>query len=455
MSKGVNHISRALLRLVDHYLPEPFTFVIVLTLVTLVFALLATDAGAAQTLGAWGEGLSQLLAFTSQICLTLLFAYALAHTRAMKVFLETIARAPRSPRQAYVLVTLIAGALSLLSWPLGLIGGGIIAREVGRHAAAHGLRLHYPLLGASAFGGFVVWHMGYSASAPLFVATAGNAMEQQIGGLIPVTETIFANWNMLTAAATLLTVAAVAAAMHPADADIEEFSDTHARACGETNHDSGSAERAPGPADFLERSAWLSRLIGALLLAYLVYWFATRGLALNLNVVNWSFLALGLLLAGSTRAYATLVMDGARTVVPTLLQYPLYGGVMGIMVGTGAATAMAGWFSAIATPGTLALWAFLSGGLLNIFIPSGGAQWTVQGPVFIEAARAMDVDIPLVVMGVAYGDQWTNLIHPFTVITLLVVTGLGARQVLAYSALLCLAAGVPLGGGLLLASHFS
>ena len=44
---------------------------------------------------------------------------------------------------------------------------------------------------------------------------------------------------------------------------------------------------------------------------------------------------------------------------------------------------------ALASEGPLGFWAFLSGGALNFFIPSGGGQWVVQGPIFLEAAERL------------------------------------------------------------------
>lgn len=92
--------------------------------------------------------------------------------------------------------------------------------------------------------------------------------------------------------------------------------------------------------------------------------------------------------------------------------------------------------------------------MINLFIPSGGAQWAVQGPAFLEAAKTLGTDPALIVMGVAYGDQWTNIIHPFVVIPLLIMTGLPANKVLSYSFIMFLVATLPLVGGLIAASYF-
>lgn len=95
---------------------------------------------------------------------------------------------------------------------------------------------------------------------------------------------------------------------------------------------------------------------------------------------------------------------------------------------------------------------FFSAGVINIFIPSGGAQWALQGPSFIAAAQTLDVDLGLTTMAVAYGDQWTNLIQPFTAIPILALTGLRLRHIYGYALILCATTSLPLVAGLALAN---
>ncbi|MCB1847238.1 MAG: short-chain fatty acid transporter, partial [Halieaceae bacterium] len=164
-------------RAVEQYCPDPLVFAILLTLLMLALAFGLTDTSPATAISAWGNGLHSLLAFTMQMCLIILTAYVLAHTRAVNALLQGLGRLPRNPRQAYTLVTVSSALLSLLCWPLGPIGGGIIAREVALNAQRRGMAVNYPLLAAAAFGGFVVWEMGYSSSIGLAVATPGNPLE--------------------------------------------------------------------------------------------------------------------------------------------------------------------------------------------------------------------------------------------------------------------------------------
>ena len=94
-----------------------------------------------------------------------------------------------------------------------------------------------------------------------------------------------------------------------------------------------------------------------------------------------------------------------------------------MMADTGLISILADNITKIATSETLGFYSFLSGGLVNMFIPSGG-QWAVQGPVMIEAAKNLNVEPYVIVLGVAYGDQWTNMIQPFWTIPLLAIAGL-------------------------------
>ena len=440
-------IATPFILLVERFYPDPFVFAIVLTFVSGLMALGLTAAGPADVLVAWGERLKGLLTFIAQIALTLVTAHALAHTDTVRAGLARLGGLPRRAATAYALVAFVSGVASLFAWSLGLVTGAIIARQVALRSADRGLRLHYPLLVASAYAGFVVWHMGYSSSAALFVATPGHALEQQLGGTIPVTETIFAGWNIVTALVTLALVPIVCAFMRPADAEVVPLD----AGAGDPDPEKRISTSATSPAERIDNARILSAALGAALACYLVYWFSQRGLDLTLNIVNWSFLCLGLLLARSPIHYVKLITGASTTVAQIILQYPFYAGIMGIMISTGLVEVIANWFTALASAETLGFWAFLSAGLINFFIPSGGGQWAVQGPIFIEAARMLGTDPSRIVMAVAYGDQWTNMVQPFWTIPLLVIAGLPMRRIMGYTFVVFIVTFFTFGGGILLA----
>ena len=440
-------LARPFVVFVERFYPDPFVFAILLTFVAFLMALGLTPASPAETLDAWGRGLPSLLAFIAQISITLLTAHALAHTDAVRKLLHRLGDAPKTQFQVYFLVVAISGLSALVSWSLGLIVGAIIAKETAVRAQIRGLRIHYPLLVASAYAGMVVWHMGYSGSAPLFVATPGHILEAEIG-IIPITQTTFTFTNISLAFVTILTIACVCPLMRPADEDVVEI-DAAAIADGEVDAEVNKPVAGRTPAQLIDDFRFLNLSLGLLLGLYLIYWFRTEGFNLNLNIVNWSFLCAGLWLARSPVHYVRLMVNASAIVGVIILQYPFYAGIMGIMQGTGLSSVIADWFTAIATQDTLLFFAFLAGGLVNMFVPSGGGQWVVQGPVFLEAAANMDVDPALIVMGIAYGDQWTNTIQPFWTIPLLAIAGLHMRQIMGYTFVIFLVTFFLFGGALL------
>jgi short-chain fatty acids transporter len=446
MGVSLDRLARPFVVLSERYYPDPFVFAIALTAITFGLAVAATPTTAGEALALWGNGLTGFLGFSMQICIVLVCAHALAHTDAVRRAIEAVARLPRTAPQAYALVTVLAGFASMLAGALGLVVGALGALAIAREGRAKGLRLHFPLLVAGAYGGFVIWHMGYSGTAPLAVATPGHSLESQMG-LLPVTQTTFAWWNLALAAITLAAVAGVVARLAPPETQIVELAEGAGEAAAEGEKHGPRGE--PTPADRLDDARVLSAGLGVLLLAFLLTWFRGRGFQLTLDVVNWSFLAAGLLLARSPRHYLRLVTDASRTLGPVVLQYPLYAAVVALIMQTELVELFSDGFVAISSERTLGFWAFVSGGALNFFVPSGGGQWAVQGPIFLDAARSLGVSDAVVVMGVAYGDQWTNMIQPFWALPLLAIVGLDARSIMGYCFVVFLTAFVCLGGGLL------
>ncbi len=439
-------LARPFVTFVERYYPDPFVFVVLLSVLTFLLSLVLADATPATALSAWGDGLPSLLAFTAQICITLLAAHALAHTDRVQTLLKRIGNIPNNATGAYALVAFSAGIGSLIAWSLGLIVGATVAREVARQGAGRGIRIHYPLLVASAYAGFVIWHMGYSSSAGLFVATAGHSLEAEIG-IIPITETVFTLHNGLLALITLVIVCVVCPLMRPRDQEIIEIDPALLE---EHVEEPGNVAERQTFAQYLDRMRTLTLILGAALFAYIGYSFYANGFHLNLNLVNWSFLGAGLLLSRSPSHYVKLINNASSTIGPVLIQYPFYAGILGMMQGTGLAGIISDWFTAIATAETLSFFAFLCAGLVNMFIPSGGGQWAVQGPIFIEAGQNLGVDPSIIVLAISYGDQWTNMIQPFWTIPLLAIAGLHMRQIMGYTFVIFLLTLFLFGGGLLL-----
>ena len=443
-----NNLSKPFVKLVENFYPDAFIFVIVLSVLTFLLAVFNTDSSIIETFEAWGTGLPKLFTFTAQICIIMITAHALAHTKPVENILSKIGSYPASQIQAYALVTFISGLASLFAWSFGLIVGGIVSKFVAIGCAKKRIKIHYPLLVASAYSGYVIWHMGYSSSAALFVSSADHSLINKIG-IIPVTDTIFNPFNITIAIFTLLIITIVNPLMRPSnDSEINEI-DSNVFRFTDKSDSNDMNKKIRSPAQVIENNRFISFFLAISLLLFIGLIFYKKGFSLDLNIVSWSFLGIGLLLSNSPIHYVKLVNRASITVGPIILQYPFYAGIMGIMADTGLINVLAEKISSIATSDTLGFYSFLSGGLVNMFIPSGGGQWAVQGPVMIEAANNLNVKPYVIVLGVAYGDQWTNMIQPFWTIPLLAIAGLHMRQIMGYTFVIFIITGVIYGSAML------
>ncbi len=147
------------------------------------------------------------------------------------------------------------------------------------------------------------------------------------------------------------------------------------------------------------------------------------------------FLLAGLALQRTPAAYADAIRRAAHQTGSMLLQYPMYGGIMGIMKGTGLASAIAKAFIAVATPLTLPLWAFLSSLIITFLIPSAGGHWAVDGPFVVPAALALHAKVPHAVMGVAMAENVSNMLQPFWAVPVVAIAGIRIQRVMGYTAI--------------------
>ena len=434
-SAPLARVMRPVNSLVERFIPSAFVFAVVLTFVVAVAALLLTDAGPVDVITGWGDGLAGLLAFMTQMALILLLGHTLANTGPVRTLLGRLGGVPRTVLQAYLFVFVVASLASLITWGLGLVVGVLLAKEVAAQGRERGLRLHFPMLVAAGYSGYVIWHMGYSASGPLTAATEGSFIAEQLGGTLPVGDTIFTWWNIAAAAATIVVVGVALALVAPREGeDVIEL--------GFDARDTADLDdEVVTPADRVDASRVVTLLLGLALATYLGLHFADGG-TLTLDIVNWTFLALILLLVRNTFELIALVKDAASNVGEILLQFPLYAGIMGIMATTGLITVFSDWVVGVANPTTFGVLAFLSAGVVNFFVPSGGGQFAVQSPVMLDAAARLGVDPSVAIMAIAYGDQWTNMIQPFWALPVLAIASLKMRDILGYTMVTLIASGL-------------
>lgn len=409
-------------------LADPFVIAVGLNLLVALGGLALSDPGT--VLGGWLGGFSSLWGFAMQMVLMLALGHALAVAPPVLRPLGALARWIAGRGRPAFWITLATGGLAWVHWGLGLVAGGLIARAAAVAAGDRPAeRIRYV---AAAYGGFLVWHVGLSGSAPLVVATPGHFLESTIGR-VPLTSTIFSSWSLGLALVVLVVMAWTVSRLRIGEAV------TAPSASVETTGASTAAAEWP-----------IGRWVGLAGLAILVAGAATGRVRLDLNSVILAFLALGLVAHGGLGAFTEAVREGAGGTVGILVQFPLYGAIMGMMQETGMAARLAQALVDGVPAGGLPAAAFLSAGLLNLLVPSGGGQWAVQGPILGAAAVAMEASLPAVIVGFSWGDAWTNLIQPFWALPLLALTGVRALDLLRVTARLLVVSGLLITAGLLL-----
>lgn len=437
---------------VNRWLPDPFLFAIILSIVVFVFAMLGTHQGPITMVQSWGNasGFWSLLAFAMQMALVLVLGSAMASAPVFKRFLASIAATAKNKKSAIVITTFVSVICCWLNWGFGLIAGALLAKEMAKRVRD----VDYRLLIASAYSGFVIWHAGLSGSIPLTISggyTIGEATYQA-----GTDQTLFHPMNLIMCGLILVLMPFVNYAMHPD----EEHTITVDPALLENDVD--REYKIETPADKMEHSKilWLITVVAGF--AWVVQYFAgvvksggSIPNALNLNVVNFIFLFLGLLMHGDLRRYVDAIGDAAGGSAGVLLQFPFYAGIMGMMVaknadGVSLAGIISDFFVSISNSTTFPLWTFLSAGIVNFFVPSGGGQWAVQGPIVMPAAAKMGIEAGRAGMAIAWGDQWTNMIQPFWALPALGVAGLSARDIMGYLVVVLLFTGVIACGGFLI-----
>jgi short-chain fatty acids transporter len=427
--------ARPLVRIVDRYLPDAYIFVLVLTIVVFAAAVLVEGQTPLAVAGMWGDGFWGLLTFSMQMLLILVTGFMLAMTPPVKWLLRRLASLASSPGSAIVIVSLVSLVAAWINWGFGLVVGALFAKEVARL-----VRVDYRLLVASAYSGFIVWHGGLAGSVPLAIATPGHPFEAMTG-IIPTGETIFAFFNLAIVAALFLVVPLVNWLMVP---DSAESVYVEREQLAEPELEVPEPER---PAEWLETSPILSWIVGAGGLAWIITHFAGGG-GLTLNTVIFCFLIAAIILHGSPRRTLLALQEAVQGGAGIVIQFPFYAGIMAIMVGSGLAESISNWLVGFASAVTLPFWIFLSAGVVNFFVPSGGGQWAVQAPVVLPAAEALGVDMARASMAVAWGDAWTNLIQPFWALPMLAIAGLKAKDIMGFCLMHLLISGAIISIGL-------
>ncbi|MGN0838627.1 MAG: short-chain fatty acid transporter [Pyramidobacter sp.] len=447
MKKFLQAMTNVFISFVQRWLPRPFTLAIILSGLVGVMGVTLCGKTATEMVNYWGKGFFGLFPFTMQMVLIVVTGHALASAPVVQSMLGALASVPRGSKSSIFLVGFISCLVSYINWGFGLVIGALIAKEVA--IRKRGMGIHYPLMIAAVYGGNVL--RGPSSAIPLSVATPGHFLEK-VCGIIPVSDTLFSSWNMFITVVLFFIIPGLCVLLSPNQDDkyppvelspaiIDAELKRHAEA--KAARSNRGSKKYESPAQRLDESVIIMLLLVAAGFWYLYNFFVgQKKFSLNLNTINFAFMMLGLLAHGSPARYSAAVNEAVKSVGGIVLQFPFYAGMMGMMRDSGLTIAISNFFVSISSAKTLPLFTFWSAGLVNIFIPSGGGQWAVQGPIMMEAAKALNADAAKVTMALCWGDSWTNQIQPFWALTILAIAGLGVRDIMGYCLSIALLVGI-------------
>mgnify|MGYP000111709375 CR=1 FL=1 len=442
----IRKITDALVRFMKEYLPSSYWLAIILTTIVFVCGLVFTDTSVDKMINLLGKGMAGLLAFTMQMVLILVTGYALANAPVVLKILKRLAQIPKTNAQAIMFTSFVSSLCTYLHWGFGLVAGALIAKEVAINN--YGKKIHYPLLIAAAYSGNLI--RGPSSSVFLGPTEPNHVASQHVG-VIPLSDTLYCMENIIMTIILLIGIPILYKYMIPPEEKSIEISVDLMK---QTTAPPPKKEVDLSKLSFAERMehSWISQyIIAGLLGIYIIVDFIkSPTFNLSINMIILIFLVLGMFAHKTPGAYAKAIKDATKTADGMILQFPFYAAIMVMLRDTGMSTAIAKWFISISTADTLPLFAFYAAGLINLFIPSGGGLWAIQGPIMLEAAKMLGADPAAVMIGMGWGDSWTSQVQPFWALPLLAIAGLDVNDIMGYCSMVLIFSGIVISATLLL-----
>lgn len=440
----MKHFLEAYLSWVRRVLPSPLSIALILTILTACIVLLVGEHDR-DTLGlikqTWSEGLwsSGLMVFAMQMMLMLVLGHILALSPPVRTLINKAVQPCNTTAKAAMIVSFFTMIVALFNWGLGLIFGAIMARKVGEKAHAESLAINYPLVGAAGYVGLMVWHGGLSGSSLIKVAEGGHLaslMGEGYARILPaqisLAETVFAPMNLTVSLALLIAVPTVLYFIG------QRLSPTRIKLQPHTFEalDDGNYVGA----ELLDHRRALPLAFGVMILL-VCFGLAQESGWLSFftpNNINLLLFGLCMVFHPSIASFNYALEDAIKGASGILIQFPLYFGILAMMRESGLIVWISDFFIRISTSLSYPIYTFFSAGIVNIFVPSGGGQWAIQGPIIISSSQELGVPLHKAILAMAYGDQLTNMLQPFWALPLLGITRLTARDILPYTLLLFL-----------------
>lgn len=456
----MKRITNVFVKVADRWMPDAFVFAIILTAVMFLISAVFIKVGVSDLFVSWGTGFWSMLSFAMQMSLVILFGETFANTPLIKNFLIKVSSKPKTPKQAVIFVGFVAGVAMIIQWGFGLVIGAIVAREVAKRVKGVDFRLllavAYSTLILSMVSNTIILKVA-SDTPEVLSATSNGAITAQI----PLMDTLFHPITIITLILLFLSIPFFGAAIHPTPENTVTVDPKAVAVADEAEMEEQRAylavlnSKTKTPAERIEYSKILNYTVAIPALYFLYNHFFVLGKSLEINIMNLIFITASLLLYPNTKSFIKAVEKASPSTAGIMLQFPFYGGVAGMMqatnaVGSSLASVVSNALVGFASAKTLPLLVFIIAAILNMFVPSSGGLWVLQAPLAFPAAQALGVNYGLVLMALAWGEMWTNLIQPFWALPSLSIAKLGVRDIMGFCTMLLFLSGIISLGGILI-----
>lgn len=412
----------------EKIIPDSFVFCIILTLIVFVLGLVLTGTGPMGMVTSWYNGLWSMCAFAFQMSFMVICCGAAAKSPQIEKLLKRIARLPKSASAAMVMLLVFGILSSLVNWAFSLILTPIMAVQLSKNVKG----IHFPLMLSAGFATMILAQCWCpSASVYALLATDGHFMQDSLGVLTQNVTTFNPVNTVLFIILAIVTILIGVFTKPPKEELITYEGDV------ELNEEIAITETQEiTPADKMNDSRILMLLIGIAGVVYLGYSIITKGLipSLSFNFIIFLFLTLNTFLYNTPKKFVTAFRNSMKPATQVMMQFPFYGGIMGMMSGSGLTGILANGMIQVATARTMPFFAYLSASIVNLFVPSQGGQWIIQGPMITEAAQAVGANIPVCINAFVFGDEATNLLQPLYLIPALSLVGMKLKSVWGFTA---------------------
>lgn len=411
----------------NNMLPTAYSFALILTFLAFVCAFAFTDHGFFEVIDMWGSGLWKFNNFSMQMVLVLLFGACIANSKVIKPRLESLASLPNSNSTAIILMTFVSIMACYINWGFGLIIAAILSVELINNNRG----FNRGLIIASAYSGFLVWHGGLSASISLKLTNPSQSLSDLLEKkAYPLSETIFSslNFNILFLTIFILMLT-------------NYFLSKLSYKKYNVKAPNSLVVKKEEQMSIFEKSK-TPVLFFIVLLGFYLGRQLYSGSNFTLDLMITFFMLLALAFNMSVYKFSISVRESVSNCWGILVQFPLYAAIMNLLTSSGLGGILSDFFISISTKETFLFYTYISSGILNFLVPSGGGQWLIQGPIIMKAASEIGISQTSAALAISWGDAWTNMIQPFWALPIISLVKAELKEFSLYSIAIFIVIGI-------------